>query len=189
MYAATRSPGSTPSPRSADAAARDLIAQLAPAERVELAQLGGVLDRQPLGGLAGEQVLGVVEPGAGEPIGARHLVAREHRPVRRRGANREEVPDRGPELLEVADRPAPERVVVAAESQSALGLEPAHVAGHVRALDRLGRGLPEQLPSRRLAHPKTSITAGAAARPPLPPRRRPARGGRGRGPAPGAARV
>ena len=57
----------------------DLGAQLAPAQLVQLAQLGGVQDRRLGVVLAGEDVLGVVEPGAGEPLGARHLAAGQDR--------------------------------------------------------------------------------------------------------------
>ena len=87
--------------------------------------------------LAGEDVLGVVEAGAGEPLGARHPAAAEGALVVTVGLNAEEVPDRGPEGLEVVYRPAPELVVVG-EAQAALGLQPAHVLAQARALDQLG---------------------------------------------------
>ena len=70
--------------------------------------------------LAGEDVLGVVEAGAREPLGAGHLAAAEGALDLAVGLDAEEVPDRGPEGLEVGDRPAPE-LVVAVEAQSALG--------------------------------------------------------------------
>ena len=62
----------------------DLGAQLAPAQLAELAQLGGVQDRRLAVVLAGEDVLGVVEGGAGEPAGARHLARGERRGSARR---------------------------------------------------------------------------------------------------------
>ena len=49
--------------------------QLAPAHRVELAQLGGVVDRRGRVVLAAEDVLGVGQRGAGEPLRAGHLRA------------------------------------------------------------------------------------------------------------------
>ena len=60
-----------PEPAQAGGDRGDLGAQLAPAQLVELAQLGGVEDRRLGVVLAGEDVLGVVEAGAGEPLGAR----------------------------------------------------------------------------------------------------------------------
>ena len=56
----------------------DLLAELAPAELRELAQLRGVDDGDLVVGLAAEDVLGVVELGAGEPVGARHDALVEH---------------------------------------------------------------------------------------------------------------
>ena len=152
----------------------DLGAQLAPAQLRQLAQLGGVQDRDLGVVLAGEDVLGVVQPGAGEPLGARHLAAAQHPLVAAVGPHLEEVPDRPPEALEVVDRPPPE-LLVAVEPQPALALQPAHVLGHPRALDQLGRGLPEQLPSpgvrRPWAHPSLIPDVRRAAGLSFPPRR------------------
>ena len=147
---------------------RDLVAQLAPGQRVDLAQLRRVPDRDPVRRLVGEQVLGVVEPRAREPLGAGHLAIAEDALVRCRRTDAEELPDRGPEVLELVHRPAPQGPVVAVELESALGLEPAHVAGHVRALDGLRRGLPEL--DRALAHRRRSPTLT-----PSPPRSTPGR--------------
>ena len=112
---------------------RGALAQLAPRPLGLLAQLGGVDDRHGIRILAAEQVLGVVEPRAREPLGARHLARRQHAVVAPRDA--EEVPDRGPEALQVLDRPAPQLVI-------ALVAVLAHEAGHQRALHHLGGRLP-----------------------------------------------
>ncbi len=138
--------------------ARNPLSQLAPGERIEVAQLRGVLDREPIVGLAGEQVLGVVELGALEPARARHLAAGQDLLVRRRRPDAEVVPDRRPEPVEVLDRPAPQGFVVAAEVEPALRLEPAGVRGQVGALDDLGGRRPEQLARCRVNHPETSIS-------------------------------
>jgi hypothetical protein len=113
-----------------------LRAQLSPGDLGPLAQLGGVDDRQRLVALAAERMLGVVHPRAGEPLGAGHAAVAQHRVV---GAvNGEKVPDRGPEALQVLDRPRPQLVVV-----PEVLVEPAHVARHRGALDQLLRRLPE----------------------------------------------
>jgi hypothetical protein len=90
--------------------------------------------------LAAEQPLGVVEPRAREPHGARHRAVGEHPLVG--PADLEALPDGGPEALEVGDGPLPQRRVV---RRSPIGHEPAHV----RALAQLGRRLPQQ---RALLH-------------------------------------
>ena len=124
---------------------RDLLAQLAPGDLLHLgAHLGGAEDRHLAGIAVAEQVLGKVQLAAGEPLRARHRAVGEDLVVRLRCLNFEVVPDRGPEVLELVHRPAPELVVVR-ELSPALGREPAHVAGHLRSLDRLRRRLPELL--------------------------------------------
>ena len=115
--------------------ARRLPAQLAPRPLAQLAQLGGVDDRHRAVVLAAEQVLGVVDPRAREPLGARHLRRGQHVVIAALDA--EEVPDRGPEAVEVLDRPAPQLVVAPVAAL-------AHEAGHQRALHPLGRRLPQQ---------------------------------------------
>ncbi len=120
---------------------RYLGPQLAPAHLTQLTQLRGMEDRRLRVVLAGEDVLRVIDLRAGEPPGAGHLVAREDALGLAIRLHVEELPDRGPEPLEVVDRPPPERVV-AVEGESPLGLEPAHVFGHARSLDQLGRRRP-----------------------------------------------
>ena len=87
---------------------RDLVAQLARrsarigsrvCERAMTATRVEVL-------VGADQVLGVVERRAGEPAHARHLVRAQDLGVRRVRADLGELPDRGPEALEVRDRPA-----------------------------------------------------------------------------------
>ena len=116
--------------------------------------------------LAAEDVLGVVEAGAGEPLRAGHVGACQDGRGVAVGGDVEVVPDRAPEGLDVGDGPVPEAAVVAAEGEVALGFEPAHVGGHVRALDRLGRGLPELLAHerRRLLRVAAWGSAGSRAR-------------------------
>ena len=120
-----------------------LLAQLVPGPLAELAQLGGVADRHAVAGALAEDVLGIGELGAREPLRARHRGVGEHLVVARLDV--EELPDRAPERLELVGRPAPQRLVVV-EREAALGLEPAHVARHRRALDQLLRRLPEEGP-------------------------------------------
>ena len=123
---------------------RHLAAQLAPGQLAQLAPLGGVAQGDLAIDAVAEDVLGVVQLGALEPAGPGHRAVGEHALVGSRGAHLEEVPDRRPEVLELVHRPPPE-LVVGLETQAALALQPAHVAGHRRALDPLGRGLPELL--------------------------------------------
>ena len=95
--------GADAEPLQAGAGARDLLAQLAEGELAWPARLRARDDRDRAGVLvAAEHVLGVVEPRAGEPLGARHLARAEHPLVRRVRADLEEVPERRPEALEVA---------------------------------------------------------------------------------------
>ena len=116
-----------------------LAAQVAPRPLALLAQLGRVLDRQPVVGLVTEGVLCVVQRRAGEPGRAGHLVRAEDLLVRRLGADAEVLPDRGPELLDVVDRPLPQLGVVL--GQAALARE----ARDLCALDAFGGRRPEQL--------------------------------------------
>ena len=101
--------------------------------------------------LAAEDVLGVGQPRAGEPLRAGHLARAQHALVGLRGAGPRRSPRSSPEALEVLDRPPPQRVVVG-ELHAALGLEPAHVARDGRALDALGGGGPQGRGRRCGAH-------------------------------------
>src|SRR4029078_3648178 len=73
--------------------------------------------------VAAEHVLRVVQPRAGAPLRARHRAGAEDALVRHARPDPEEVPQRGPEALEVGDRPLPE-LVVAREVEAALAPEP-----------------------------------------------------------------
>ena len=112
--------GADAEPLQAGARARDLVAELAERQLDGLARLRVRDDRDGVDVLvAAEHVLGVVQPRAGEPLGAGHLARAEHALVRGVRADLEELPDRRPEALEVGDRPAPQ-LVVAREVEAAL---------------------------------------------------------------------
>ncbi len=128
-------------------------AELAPGHLGLVAQLRGVHHRDPVVRLPAEDVLGVAQLRPLEPARARHRAIGEHALVRPLRPNREEVPDRLPERLELRDRPPPELVVVR-EREPPLRIEPAHVARQRRALACFFRRLPEERAApvgRRLA--------------------------------------
>jgi hypothetical protein len=114
---------------------RRLLAQLAPRQLRLLSQLGGVDDGQRVRVLAAEQVVGVADVGAGEPLGARHRPRAEHAVVAALDA--EELPHRAPEALEVVHGPPPQRLVGV---EAALAHEP----GHDGPFHQGGRRLPQQ---------------------------------------------
>src|SRR3954471_1052027 len=121
-------------------------AQLAPRPLPEFTQLGRVPERYLVVRPAAEHVLRVVQPRAGEPLGAGHLALGEHSRVRLRRLDLEEVPDRRPELLELVDRPAPQRLVIGGvDVAPALVAQPARIAGERRPLAPLVRRLPQRL--------------------------------------------
>ena len=70
-----------------------------------------MLDNLSAGGLF-FQLPRQVEPGAREPVRVRHVPGGQHPVVRLRGPDVELVPDGGPEVLEVVDRPLPQGFVV-----------------------------------------------------------------------------
>ncbi len=118
---------------------RRVGAQLAPRPLLKLAQLRGVPNRDVVVGRVAEDVLGVAEPRAGVPLGARHRAAPEHPGSQRVEADAEELDQRGPEALDVVDRPPPQLGVVA-EAEPVRLLEPAAVARQRRPVDlRVGR--------------------------------------------------
>ena len=124
---------------------RDLLAQVAEGQ---LERAAGLRARDHghgvLVALLAEHVLGVVQPRPGEPLGARHPLRTEHPLVRRRGAHAEELPERAPEALEVADRPAVQLVVAVKGAIVALR-EPGQVAADLAPLVRGRRRAPENL--------------------------------------------
>src|SRR5207237_336271 len=75
---------------------------------------------------------GVVEPGPGEPIRPGQAAFGQDPVVGAGRADLEVVPDRGPEALQVGDRPAPELLVVAEAKVSRLR-QPVQVPGQVAA--------------------------------------------------------
>jgi len=106
--------------------------------------------------VAAEHVLGEVQPRAREPVGTRHLARAEHSLVRHVRANLVEVPDRGPERLEVRHRPAPQ-LLVTGKVEAPLGAQPLEVAAELEPLARIRRRCPQhvavrQRPTRPRAH-------------------------------------
>jgi hypothetical protein len=99
--------------------------------------------------LVPQDVLGVVEPGAREPLGAGHGAAAEHRGGRRGRPDAAVVPDGLPEAVQIGDRPPPQGVV-AGEFVAAGLAEPAGEAGDVRAGHLRGAGVHSRSPSRTL---------------------------------------
>ena len=97
--------------------------------------------------LEADQVLGVVQPGAGEPLRARHRAVAEHALVRRR-ANAVEVPQPAPEAFQVVDRPAVQ-VVKAAELEAALVAQPVHEAADLRRVPPVRGWRPQDVPDHR----------------------------------------
>jgi hypothetical protein len=147
-------------------------------------------------------VLGPVEARIREPARAGHPVIGQRRPRIGRRADVEVPPDRGPEAVEVVDRPA-EEVVVRRERSALLALQPGEVDADAGGLSRIGARGPEHRGRGHVAddaRPEGILTAHAAGRdrlarhrrdvPRLDPRgaggRRAGRGldpaGRGRGP-------
>jgi len=127
----------------------DLLAQLAEGQLARLARLRHGDEGDIVGILrAPEHVLGVVEARAREPHRPREVARREHALVRLVCLNREKVPERAPEGLELVDRPAPE-LVVAGEVERPLALQPAEVTRKLRVLARIRRRRPEDVSLRR----------------------------------------
>src|SRR5206468_3080999 len=94
-------------------------------------------------------VLGVIDPGAREPLSAGHLGPPQHALRRLTEADLAELGDRGPEPRDVIDRPPPQRVVIG-ELEAARLLEPSLVPGDGGPLDSLAGGTPKDLRRPRL---------------------------------------
>ena len=122
----------------------DRALELRPVDLGLRSQLGERDERGMLIAAMAQDVLGEIQARAFEPLRAGHPAGVQHPAVRRRGLHSVELPDRLPERLELADRPLPERFVVA-EHESLLALEPAHVAHHFARPFALGCRLPEEL--------------------------------------------
>jgi len=117
--------------------------KLAPAQHPAAECLGAADQRRrvgPTGGVA-EHLRGEVAARAGEPFGARHGAAAEHGGVPGDVKPRE-LDDRRPEGVEIADRPAPQGVVVG-EIESLFVCQPADEIGHPGCRRALGRRGPE----------------------------------------------
>ncbi len=124
---------------------RDLLPQFAPRQLRQRPQFRLRDDRRLLGfaivGVKAEYLLGEIQARAVEPFGARHLVRIQHLPVRRRTAHFEVLPDRFPEILEMIDRPLPQRMVII-ERQRFFAFQPAHVVVHATTLNAQRRRCP-----------------------------------------------
>ena len=129
--AALHAEGSQPAGRRGDE-----LRELAPAQLIELAQLRAVQHGHgrriaiAAGAQVAEHVLGVVQLRALEPARPRHLTRAEHALIGPGEAHAREVPDRGPEVLELIDRPLPQLAVVGKGAAAALP-GPAHEARHL----------------------------------------------------------
>ena len=100
---------------------RDLVAQVAPGDLGVVAVLAARDDRERRVVLVAEHVLGVVDERAREPLRAGHLPRGQH--GRTALADAVAIPDRGPEPLEVLDRPAPQLVVAVEPALAPVGAE------------------------------------------------------------------
>src|SRR5206468_1173610 len=98
---------------------------------------------------AAEDVLCIAEARTRKPPGSRHLARGEHALVRLARVDLEELPDRGPEVLELVDRPLPQGCVVL-ESEPARLVDPLSVARDRRGRLPLLARLPDD--RRRVVH-------------------------------------
>ena len=145
-YATTRSPGPTPSRWSPARARRHLLAQLAEGQLERAARLRARKHRNRVDVLVSAHgVRRVVQLRAREPLRSGHGVGCQHPLVRCVRPDLEEVPERAPEALEIRDRPAVE-VVVVAEREPALRLEPVEVAADLAVAAGVRGRRPEHLP-------------------------------------------
>ena len=118
--------------------------QLAPRHRVQRAQLRGVADRDGVLVAVAEDVLGIGQRRAVKPARAGHLGAIEDRLRRLVEPHAEVLGDRGPEALDVADRPFPQ-LVVARHRDAVKRRQPVAVGAQTRALRERLVGLPQHL--------------------------------------------
>ena len=124
--------GTDAEPLQAGPGARDLLPEVPEGELLRRSRLRerDHCDRVEIL-VATDQVLRVVQAGAGEPLRARHLAGAEDALVRRVRTNLEEVPDRSPEALEVGDRPLPQ-LVVAGEVETPFAAAASRGSGRAR---------------------------------------------------------
>jgi hypothetical protein len=106
---------------------RHLALQLGPAQLALQALLVAADDGRHAGGMGrldmAQHLLHIVHLRAREPLRAGHGVAGQHRAVRRGRLQIEVIPDALPEGIEIAGRPAPQRVIVG-EAQAARFTQP-----------------------------------------------------------------
>ncbi len=123
----------------------DLAFQLGPADLGQRLSLGLEQHGRALGRAAAEDMLGIVELRAHKPLRAGHGALGQHLGVGGRCLHIEELPDRGPEILKLRHRPAPELLVAVEVQLLALG-KPFHIRVQPAiAPQRIGR-LPEECP-------------------------------------------
>src|SRR5262249_16874467 len=121
-----------------------LVAERMPLERGERPRLAQVQQHVTAGTLTPQHMLRIVETGTGKPFGARHAALPEHARVWGRGIDREVIPQRLPEPLQVLDRPAPQCAVVR-EMPPPLARQPVRERRHVGLSDPLGPRRPQEL--------------------------------------------
>ena len=185
-HAATRSPGPTPSSSSAAARAATSRTQLAAAALLAVAGLVVADDRRLVARPPGEEVLGHVEVGVGEEPGGRHVVVGDDHLDAAAADDAALVPDRGPELRRLFDRPAvqlrvPGLADVVQEAGQVGGLGPGRVGPpegraahavhdvHRRTLNGAGWGAPSRWPRRSrcgAGRPRRTSPAGSRRRRP-----------------------
>ena len=87
-----------------------------------------------------QRLFGVIQARARKPAPGWHLAVVQHRLHRVPGRQVEVAPDRGPEVFEVLDRPAPE-FGIGVDLQALIGVQPVHVVAQTALRDALlGRG-------------------------------------------------
>ena len=118
--------------------------EVIPVQGRDWGRLGLVVQRHLARPLVAQHVLGVVEGGAGEPLGARHLATAEDGGGLGSAVDVVIVPDRPPEGVDVSDRPLPQ-VGVRAEVQAPGVLQPPREGGDAGLLDPLRGGRPQQV--------------------------------------------
>ena len=125
-----------------------LLDQLAERELTRTARLRPGHDRDAVAILLeADQVLGVVETRAGEPLRAGHRRIGEHAVVRRR-ADPVELPQVAPEALEIVNRPAIQAFVLA-ELAAALVPQPVHETADLRRIPPVRGRRPQDVTDHR----------------------------------------
>jgi len=125
----------------------DLRAQVGPGQLGKRPILSGVQQGRALIGCAPPDMRDEIQARIRKPHRTRHVAARQHTRTRRRRFDCKEVPDRGPERLEIGDRPRTQTLVVA-KNATTLVREPAHEPGQFGRFDALLGRRPQQIALR-----------------------------------------